>query len=64
MLEACIEKEKVFSQAHGTKWKDVERPFGALQAKGHTVASLASIWNKEYMKEVMMCVIILNNTEV
>ncbi|XP_057773325.1 uncharacterized protein LOC130992600 [Salvia miltiorrhiza] len=54
-------KEERFKKMQESAWKDVECAFGVLQARWGIIRSLARGWYVEYLKDIMMCCIILRN---
>jgi hypothetical protein len=54
-------KEAHFSKAQEACPKDIERAFGVLQARFSIVRGLARFWDKNTLRNIMTCCVILHN---
>ncbi|KAF0702150.1 hypothetical protein AaE_016097 [Aphanomyces astaci] len=54
-------KESNFAKAQESRRKDVERMFGMLQARWHTLTNPCRLWSKDAMKDVVVTCCILHN---
>jgi hypothetical protein len=55
------EIERIFAKAQEAARKDIERPFGVLQARFAIVRGPARFWDKETLVNIMTCCVILHN---
>ena len=54
-------KQSVFTKAHESARKDIERVFGVLQARFAIVRGPARFWDKKTLENIMKCCVILHN---